>query len=137
MRQRPEDDPLDGTFQWPGAVAGVVSSLGEEVDDATIDVDLEPPPRDPAAEEDGAEFALGELADVGPVERTEDDDPADAVDELRPEEFPHRLPDPFLCRRRLGADKSKTPRRRLTGAEVAGEDDHRLGEVDRLAVGRR
>ena len=124
VRERPEDDPFDGAFQGAGAVARVVADAGEEIDDAPIDVDLEASPRDPAAEEDGANFALRQLSDVGPIERIEDDDPAEPVDELRPEELPYRLPDPVLRRRRLGPDETESPRRRLPRPQIAREDDH-------------
>jgi hypothetical protein len=123
VRERPEDDPFDGAFQGTGAVARVVADAGKEIDDGPIDIDLEAAPRDPAAEEDGANFALCQLPDVGPVEWIEDDDPAEPVDELRPEELPYRLPDPVLGRRRRGLDKPESTRRRLPRAQIAREDD--------------
>ena len=123
VRERPEDDPFDGAFQGAGAVARVVADAGKEIDDGPIDIDLEAAPRDPAAEEDGANFALRQLSDVGPIERIEDDDPAEPVDELRPEELPYRLPDPVLGRRRRGLDKPESTRRRLPRAQIAREDD--------------
>jgi len=83
------------------------------------------------------DLALCDGAHVGPGKGLEDDEPADAVDEFRPEELPDRVADDLFGRGGCLRAEAEFRRRGGAGAEVAREDDHRLGEVDRLARGPR
>ena len=85
-RQRLDDGLLDRAQQRPRAVARMEADLREMVDDAVVDLDEQPAPRDPLAHQQAAEMPPRDRADRLAVERVERDQPVDAVEELRAEE---------------------------------------------------
>jgi cobalamin biosynthesis protein CobT len=71
---------------------------------------------------------IGPCASAEPVEQ---DDLVEPVEELRPEVRAHHAPSPAS---RTASTSSPSARLREFGAEVRGQDDQRVAEVDRAAL---
>ena len=130
--------PLDRPLERPGAELGAESLLDQEVDRALVPFDRPRLHPEPAALEHVVELLLEQAAHHFAAERAEDHDAVEAVEELGPEgavdglehgrgvEFPRR------------ADEADAGPGRDRRAEVGGEDDHAMAQIDcaPVAVGQ-
>ena len=131
LRQRRFDLLLDGALERPRAVHRVVAAVRQIVARGVGEVEGEVAVGQPLLEP--AELDVDDLPDVVALERVEDDDVVDAVQELGAEVLAqrlHHLVANRVVRAARGGDR--------LAAEVGRHDDDRVLEVDRapLAVGQ-
>ena len=115
---------LHGPLQRPRAELGAEALLDQEVDRRLVPLDRPRPHPEAAPPEHVRQLLLEQAAhDLAP-ERAEDDDPVEAVEELRPERAGDRLDHVRGVEPAGAAGEADARAARDRRAEVRGEDDH-------------